>query len=350
MEIQYLLTVLVIYCWPYFSIFCHEMGHFTFAKLVGVSPYLVKIGEGNKIFQLHLFNAVVEFHFLPYSGLTYVDILDPNYIKLKTIFLTIGGPFANFILILGISCIVKITGNEQLLILILMEIILLIFNLIPRNIKINGKIQPNDGKLIYSAITTDYKKYFYNAFEEYKKILLRYEDKEKTLPKTFLNHDIKILLIFIAAQNKLAQGYIEEAVKLLLEILDFEKISQLDRVLILDHLACTVAINGYKKYLNDADQWSKQSLEIASYSTTLKGTRGAILIELGRYDEGKQLLLPLTEPENDDIDIAVSSCYIAKAEYFLGNIETVNDWFVKANEIGVADSILKRIQQEINYS
>jgi tetratricopeptide (TPR) repeat protein len=178
---------------------------------------------------------------------------------------------------------------------------------------------------------------------------LRYEDKEAKLPKTFLNNDVKLLLIFSVAQNKLAQGYLEESVQLLLKVLDFEKISQLDRVLILDHLACIVAIDGYKKYLNDADRWSQEALRLASYSKTLKGTRGAILIELGRYDEGKKLLLSLTEPGNDDIDIAVSSCYIAKAEYFIGNIESVNDWFVKANEIGVANSILKRIQQEINY-
>jgi predicted Zn-dependent protease len=110
-------------------------------------------------------------------------------------------------------------------------------------------------------------------------------------------------------------------------------------------------MNGYKEYLNEADKWSQEAIELASQSQTLKGTRGAILIELGRYDEGKQLLLPLTEPENEDLDIAVSSCYIAKAEYFLGNIDRVNAWLVKAKKIDntSANSVLKRIQEEINY-
>lgn len=350
--IKYLIAFFLIYIWVYLSIFFHEMGHFIFAKIAGMSPYLVKIGVGKKLFKIRIFNALFEFYCVPYGGMTYAEFFSLKWIKLKLIFFLFGGSFVNFILLVTAINIAKVTENVLLIVPIYVEFIILSFNLITLRVKVNGIDHPNDGKQIILAIFTNYKKIFDNVFEEYKKALLRYESNENKLAKNFLSNDIRILQRFIRAEEQLEQGYVTEAIRRFLEILDFERISDLEKAFILDHLACIVTINGYKKYLNDADKWSQEALRLASYSKTLKGTRGAILIELGRYDEGKQWLLPLTEPDNEELDIAISSCYIAKAEYFLGNIDRANDWLVNAQKIDniYANTVLKRIQQEINYS
>lgn len=347
-----ILIILIIYAWTYFSICCHEMGHFTFAKLAGMSPYLVKIGIGYKPLKLQLFNAIFEFRILPYCGITHAYHLTLDRIKLRFIFFASGGVFANFILLVVLINFFKIQGGLIIGILIIIEVILLLANLIPSEVKIYQENIQNDGKQIISALFTNYQKIFKDVLEEYNKQLYRYKNDKEILPKTFLRNDVRTLQIFIEAQTKLYTHHaFEEAVELFLELLNSPNISNPEKAFILDHLACIVAMNGYKKYLNDADKWSQEAIGLASQSKTLKGTRGAILIELGRYDEGKQLLLPLTEPENEPLDIAVSSCYIAKAEYFLGNIERVNEWLANAKKIGVADAdkVLKRIQQEINY-
>ncbi|HAG85480.1 MAG TPA: hypothetical protein DCL61_31125 [Cyanobacteria bacterium UBA12227] len=349
-----ILIILIIYVWTYFSTFCHEMGHFIFAKLAGMSPYLVKIGVGYKPLQLQLFKATFEFRILPCGGTTHAYSSTLDGFKVKFICFAIGGIFANFMLLAFLINLLRIKSGVIIWILIIIELILLLFDLIPYEVRVSYKenIQ-NDGKLIVSALAINYKKLFEELLKEYNKQMCRYKNDKETLPKTFLNNDVRTLKKFIEAQLILYQyNAFDEAVELFLEILNSPNISNLEKAFILDNLACIVVMNGYKKYLVDADKWSQEALSLASYSKTLKGTRGAILIELGRYDEGKQLLLPLTEAGNEPIDIALSSCYIAKAEYFIGNLENVNPWLAKAKKIGGADvnKVLKRIQQEINYS
>lgn len=83
-------TLLIIcvwgYAWTYFSMFCHEMGHFTFAKLAGMSPYLVIIGKSQKLLKLQLFNAVFELRNLSYGRITHAYHLTFDGMKLGYIF------------------------------------------------------------------------------------------------------------------------------------------------------------------------------------------------------------------------------------------------------------------------
>ncbi|HEY9599443.1 MAG TPA: site-2 protease family protein [Cyanophyceae cyanobacterium] len=366
-----MISVLIYFAWSYFSLFCHEMGHFIVGYLVGVSPYLVKIGLGKNLFKVRLFKATFEFNCPPFGGITFPRnlSLDCTNIRLRLVLFTLGGVLANSILLLVlirislISIVLRDSLTHQndfiiwITLLIGIEVYSLFRSLIPRYCKMNQEIRPNDAQIILLILKTNYQEEFTGLFQEYsqqyKSQLSRYTSNKEKLPKTFLANDKRTLNLFIKAQTKLHnEQAFEEAGKLFLEVLKFQKISDPEKVFILDNLACIVTVKGYKKYLNQADKWTQEAIELASHCQTLKGTRGAILIELGRYDEGKQLLLPLTEPGNEELDIAVSSCYLAKAEYFLGNIDKANAWLVNAKKIGNADAnrVLKRIQQEINYS
>ena len=42
----------LLYFWSYFSIFCHEMGHFICARRIGFNPYSVRIGSGVKLLRI----------------------------------------------------------------------------------------------------------------------------------------------------------------------------------------------------------------------------------------------------------------------------------------------------------
>ena len=331
------------------------MGHFIFAKLAGMSPYSVKIGVGTFL-DLKLFNVRLELGILPFCGITQAYFLTLDRMKTRHLFYTIGGVFANFILLLSLIVYLNIQGEQAhplILIPITIEFLSLSGNLVPSELKIDRQNIQSDGQQIISILCTqNYELIFHDIFETYKQQLQRYKNDREILPKTFLGNDVKTVQIFVEAQKCLYYRDFEKAAELFLEVLRAKKnVSKPEKAFILDNLVSIVAIKGYKKYLNDADRWSREAIRLASQSKTLKGTRGAILVELGRYEEGKQMLLPLTEPENEALDIAISSCYIAKAEYFLGNTEKVNEWLANAKEIDNADAnqVLKRIQKEINY-
>jgi hypothetical protein len=80
--------------------------------------------------------------------------------------------------------------------------------------------------------------------------------------------------------------------------------------------------------------WLRDVMKFAGYTNSIQVTRGGILIELGKYEAGKQILVPLTETGNHPIDIAISCYYLAKADHNLGNKEQALVWLKQAEMIG----------------
>jgi hypothetical protein len=67
-----------------------------------------------------------------------------------------------------------------------------------------------------------------------------------------------------------------------------------------------------------------------------------------------RMLFQLTEPDNDPLDIAISSCYIAKAEHRLGNNEQAWSWLKLAEKAGEQvhelSEMFARVKQELSES
>ncbi|MFN6513412.1 MAG: site-2 protease family protein [Nostoc sp. CreGUA01] len=341
-----------IYIWAYFSIFCHEMGHFMVGKMMGFHPYLVKIGTGKKMLNIKLSNFIIEFNLMPNGGITYVSNLSLHNIKPKLIFMYLAGPMINcllFILIISIysqSAFHYIFANYIYILEAfgIFEFLLIIGNILPSELTIYGQKHSNDGKQVLDALTKTNEQ-----FIQKKLGLDRYTINKNDSSIIFFNNDLKTLQILYEAQVEFDKRNFNQAIKLLEQIVINEQMIVRDKLYILDILVSIVIEYEQMKYLEKADTWSLQALALAGDIKTIQGSRGAILIELGRYSEGKQMLLPLTEAGNDLIDIAYSCCYVAKADYFLGNENQVKDWLNKAKKVGVAPRILLRIQKEINY-
>ena len=68
------------------------------------------------------------------------------------------------------------------------------------------------------------------------------------------------------------------------------------------------------------DEWSLQALALGPDLPTLLGSRGAALVELGRYEDGKALLAPLAAANQDkSFDSFMTHAFLACAERALGN-------------------------------
>ncbi|MEH2209653.1 site-2 protease family protein [Nostoc sp.] len=343
---------LSIYIWVYFSIFCHEMGHFMTSIVTGLKPYLVKIGTGKRMFYVKLSNSILEFNVIPSGGITYVSNFSLHNIKPKLIFMYLAGPMINcllFILIISIysqSISHYIFSNyvDILEIFGIFEFLLIIGNLLPSELTLYGQKHSNDGKQVLDVLTKKNEQLIQRNSG-----LDRYTIKNNNSLIEPFNNDLEILQILYEAQVEFDKRNFARTIQLLESIVINEHLSVRNKLYILDILVSIFIEHEQIKYLQKADIWSTQALALAGDIKTIQGTRGAILIELGRYSEGKQMLLPLTEVGNDLIDIAYSCCYIAKADYFLGNENQVKDWLKKAKQVGVAPRILLRIQKEINY-
>ncbi|KYC42611.1 hypothetical protein WA1_21375 [Scytonema hofmannii PCC 7110] len=341
MELAFIFTILI---WLYFSIFCHEMGHFMTAKILRFNPYLVRIGVGRTILNYKILNTLIEIKAIPTGGFTNISNIAQQGLKSKLILIHISGPLSN--LFLGLL-LYFISNNLEFIEIISnlssIEFLIFITNLIPLKTYQDGRTYSSDGKQILDTLIKSKQKIIQKLLG-----LSRYTLDKNNTSLIYFNNDIELLYAAFQVEALLQQKKYDNAIEILEQILNHPNCLTRDKVYIIDVLASIVINYGEIKYLQKADNWSLQALEIASNLKTVQGTRGAILIEMGKYYEGKEILLPLTEVGNDGVDIAVSCCYIAKADYFLGNEEQVNYWLKKAGKIGMANHILLRIKREIN--
>jgi len=214
--------------------------------------------------------------------------------------------------------------------IICVEVIMIIIALVPIDVRLYGMKLPTDGKQILFIITHDYQRLF---FADHQKAIARIAG-DQAEPKPLFKRDIKTLELFVKAETELACRHFDEAIALWNQLLNAENASDIERTYILDMLASIVIIHGQKQYLTQADGWSQEAMKLAGFSKTIQGTRGAILVELGKYEEGKQMLFPLTAPDNDPIDIAIGGYYLAKADHRLGNSEQALVLLKQAEKVG----------------
>lgn len=83
------------------------------------------------------------------------------------------------------------------------------------------------------------------------------------------------------------------------------------RPLVLDHAACLCFIRSGSKWIGLADRFSAEAFQLAPMVATVRGTRGSVLVELGRLDEAEALLLPVFEGSTKGVNREFSALYLA---------------------------------------
>jgi predicted Zn-dependent protease len=122
------------------------------------------------------------------------------------------------------------------------------------------------------------------------------------------------------------------------------------RTRILDSLACIPLFSGKDEFLRQADDWSLHALEIEPSSLTLKGTRGGVLVELGRIEEGKQLLEDCFKNSASVNDKSISACYLALAASKQGDTQRALDMLELARNVNPQCVVLLRITERVTGS
>lgn len=133
-------------------------------------------------------------------------------------------------------------------------------------------------------------------------------------------------------------------------------LSREEKILALDALVTSGIVSGAPAAHADLDVWSQQALALGPDLPTLRGSRGAVLVELGRCEEGKALLAPLASPGwPPSIDSFMSRAFLALAEHRLGNAAAARQFADAAHATAVKianksphlTAMLARIDSEI---
>ena len=95
-----------------------------------------------------------------------------------------------------------------------------------------------------------------------------------------------------------------------------------EKLFLLDTLAALPVQEPLPHLLPDAELWSSQALSMQPENLSLKVTRGAVLSELGRFDEAAPLLTEVQLRSEIEADKGVAACYLALRAGQLGDRRT----------------------------
>ena len=116
-------------------------------------------------------------------------------------------------------------------------------------------------------------------------------------------------------------------------------------VLPLDSAATEAIIHRHPELLKAADAWSAFNCKTVPSSLTLKGTRGAVLYELGRKEEAELLLERVRTSSTAEVDRGITSYYLALLRFEQGKSETARKLLLHARLYYPQPWLIDRVRQ-----
>lgn len=346
----------------------HEAAHALVARLVGLRVYRITIGYGRRLFAFRLGRVKVELHLIPFGGATQLAARYASgrwrmwlavaagpglHVALACLFnyLEDHEPFSSQLFYSSHTWLAAFMQN-----LATINMICLISNLLPYRTGDANGVAASDG---YQMLKIP----FMTAaeLEQYQVAELLHRAKEQSEagePEQALaaaeaawqqfpeNRAIR----FSLAHHRLGVGDYEQAYADFKALLDTcEADSERDRrLLLLNNLAYAGALLNRPDLLVEADQYSAEALQSAPAIAAFTGTRGAVLLRLGRVTEGVTLLQRSHKQLSDrPRERGAEAGWLALGEALQGKFNEAANWLEKARADKPEQCLLQQLEQEI---
>jgi ribosomal protein L40E len=356
------------------SLLPHELGHALIAKLMGFRVFYIVVGSGKKIGRKKLLGFNIEFRTVPLSGATITAPRDEKFFRLRYAAVLLAGPLIN--VILGVAAWLLIqkgvlrvpipplslenaplalfnlfgTGLVPLHMIVLANLLLVAINLWPRHIRTAlGKI-PSDGLALVTmpflprkkseAILASY--YLYGVTD-------LFGNKDHAAAQRYCEEGLKRFpenehLLSLKGVNFLALRKFPEARECFAKLLERPAQDPMSRLVLLNNLAYANHLIGGAELLKEADHHSKYAMEQCPWVPLFKGTRGCVLIELNRIEEGISLLLDAMQNHEDPESKAMEACHLAIGEKKRGNFEESRRYVEMARQFDPNCTLLEWVE------
>jgi hypothetical protein len=116
----------------------------------------------------------------------------------------------------------------------------------------------------------------------------------------------------------------------------------------LNNIAYTDALLGGPELLMEADRYSVEAMTNLSWMPSVKGTRGTVLLELGKLDEAVPLLRETMLMHDIPNNKAQNACLLAMAETRRGNLNAGRKYLDEARKFDSTCFLLERAQNSLD--
>jgi tetratricopeptide (TPR) repeat protein len=324
-----LLNLALLELFVFLSTILHECGHILAARIAGLRVFGIEIGFGRYVADFWLGGLRWQFRALPFGGFAYAAPRTTAYYRLRNSVFILGGPLVNLMLV-ALSIGSTFDGEKRLYealsqglspvaVLFFANAGLLLYSVCPAEFTTaRGKIA-NDALLLWRTWRTSKSEiekaslvwHYWEA--EHCRSQRKFSEAETWIangleqyPNNFVLESQRALLL--DAKGEFLAGF-ELSEKLLARSNEFPTYEPI----LLNNVAYFGVCTRNPHLLERADVTSREALDRMPWLACIKGTRGAVLLRLGRCDEALKLLREAFTAHDDRISRALSACWLAEA-------------------------------------
>jgi hypothetical protein len=332
----------------------HEGGHFLCAAASSIPVRSLSVGRGPPLLRVRIGETSLELRQEFWAGGTVVPYPTLMSHKYATMFFMIGGVLGNIALLALVIGLSEAFAVPFYLGLVLSgaafaQLVMIAVNLFPRNLKIDGETLGSDGRQLWqtlcnSASGRTQQGLFFAA------MLHLYGGGEEPA----VSPAAPRLCYHLSRErwtNEVVRREVDDA---FLRELGRGGLTREEELLVLDALSTDTLLFGDPALRAHLDAWSLRALTLAPAIRTVRGTRGGVLVELGRHAEAKPFLEPLTQAEETSLDRVLGHAFLARAEHALGETAAARRHASEARRICSATarppaitSFVERIEAEV---
>jgi len=345
------------------SILPHELGHAFVAKRFGWRVFRILIGFGKTVFKANFFGFETEFRAIPLGGVVLAAPREKDHYRAKLFTFALAGPLANAILavvsvaamggsLTGFGSIVRQLAPLQMF--FIANLLIVIENLWPRRVATSFGERPSDGLQLWEALKADsnWAERNHAAGFIWEGILCQeknqFEDARSWLEKGLALYPDNLQLLTVQGLNLLYLQRFNESRECFLKVLPHTDKDRSLRSLIMNNIAYTDALIGGPELLMEADHYSVEAMTNLSWMPSIKGTRGTVLLELGKIDEAVPLLRETMQTHDVPNNKAQNACWLAIAETRRGNLSAGRKYLDEARKFDSTCFLIERAQKVLD--
>lgn len=340
----------------------HELSHTIVSLVLGFHVFRVQLGVGRPIYSKKILGLKWDIRTIPIGGFTFIGGPPSTWwYRLKLFLITLAGPTTHLVIIVVSLCLgvlaLLLDVPSRLLplftILVLLNLLFLLVNLWPHKVNTPiGQLGTDGWQLIQILLwkpetASQYSTAYYAQMALEAKDDNRLGDAYQWLAEGLARTSDNPILLNISGMFDTLDNNPKGARKTFVQLLERPNLELAQRCLFLNNVAYVDILLEDPALLPEADQYSAEAYQHLSWEPAVAGTRGIVLIMLGKPNDGLPLLYSALKKQVDPKAKAADCCCIAIGELRLGNRAKAKTYLETARQLDPACPILAQAEREL---
>lgn len=338
----------------------HELAHAVIGGLLGLRVFAVHLGFGRLLFNKKFLGVHWVARLIPLGGATFLAGPETRFYRMRFFLAVLAGPALHAVLAVLLYFlqfpILLMTGHINWIVGLAMwlNIISLIANLFPRKISTAFGVTGTDGWKLFHIPRMNRKELVANYVFYYSQSAVdAVERKDVSGALKWAEKGMELYPGNLTIINALGYVYshmqdYQKARQTFSKILESqEEVPEVLKYIAKNNIAFANVMLEDPSLLPEADEYSRQAYQNMKWEPILAGTRGAVLVANGKYEEGIELLKIAFAKSLDRNSRASDACLLARAEHRRGNLAEAKKYIETARKLDPACNLLQKAEQEV---